>query len=308
MSVLEELSQSINSAADKVGPSAVRVAGNWRGGSGVVIGSGAVLTNAHNIRGDEMTVTFSDGREAAATLSGIDVDGDIAVLAVDTGSAPVIEWAAGPAALGTAVFAVAPNGGGPRVTVGFVSSVARAFRGPRGRRISGSVEHTAPLLPGSSGSPLVDGEGRLVGINTSRLGGGFYLALPADEALRTRVASLQRGENPERPRLGIGIAPSWVANRMRKAVGLPERDGVLIREVEEGSAAARAGIVEGDLIVEAGGKAIREPDDVYDALSSVSGGSLSLRIVRGTEERTVEAKFEDGDGDQAADEGSGPVH
>jgi serine protease Do len=194
------------------------------------------------------------------------------------------------------------------VTFGFVSSVARAFRGPRGRRISGSLEHTAPLVPGSSGSALVDSEGKLVGLNTNRLGGGFYLALPADEALRSRVAALQRGESAERPRLGVGIAPSWVARRMRRAVGLPDREGVLVRDVEDGSPAARAGIAEGDLIVEAAGKQIREPDDVFDALGSVSAGqSLTVKIVRGTEERSVDVSFAGGD-DSANSEASGPIH
>src|SRR5918992_57886 len=95
-------------------------------------------------------------------------------------------------------------------------------------------------------------------------------------------AAFRRGESVERPRLGIGIAPSWVARRMRRAVGLPERDGVLVREVEPGSAAARAGIAEGDLLFEAAGREIREPDDVYDALGTVtSGASLTLKLVRG---------------------------
>ena len=101
-----------------------------------------------------------------------------------------------------------------------MSSVARAFRGPRGRRITGSLEHTAPLVSGSSGSALVDGSGKLVGVNTNRLGGGFYLALPADASLKSRVDALARGENVERPHLGVAIAPSWVARRMRRAVGL----------------------------------------------------------------------------------------
>jgi serine protease Do len=287
------------------------VGGGWRGGSGVVIGNGAVLTNAHNVRSDELSVTFADGRTESGKLAGIDIDGDLAVIATNTGDAPVIEWANEPAQIGTAVIAVTLNGNGPRVTLGFVSSVARAFRGPRGRRISGSVEHTAPLVSGSSGSALVDATGRLVGINTNRLGGGFYLALPADEALRTRVAALQRGENVERPRLGIGIAPVWAARRMRRAVGLPDRDGVLVREVESDSPAARAGVKEGDLIVEVGGRAIREPDDVFDALGAISGDSVSLRIVRGAEEQTVEAHFADKDtetGSPAADAGEGPVH
>ncbi|MEX2546483.1 MAG: trypsin-like peptidase domain-containing protein [Chloroflexota bacterium] len=305
MALLEELGTAVASVADKVGASAVRVGGGWRGGSGVVIGPGAVLTNAHNVRSEELTVTFADGRQVSGKLAGIDVDGDLAVVSVDTGTSPELDWSSEAVSIGTPVFAVTLNGSGPRVTFGLVSSVARAFRGPRGRRISGSIEHTAPLVPGSSGSALVDADGKLLGLNTNRLGGGFYLALPADESLRSRVAALQRGESMERPRLGIGIAPSWVARRMRRAVGLPDVEGVLVREVEGDSPADRAGIVEGDLIVEAAAKPIREPDDVYDALGTVSAGqSITLRIVRGAEERTVEARFE-----AAAEEADGgPVH
>lgn len=313
MAVLDELAQAVSSVAQKAGASAVRVGGGWRGGSGVVIGPGTVLTNAHNVRSDELTVTFADGRQAQGQLAGMDVDGDLAVISVDTGSAPELGWSAAAGQIGTPVFAVTLNGNGPRVTFGLISSVARAFRGPRGRRISGSLEHTAPLVPGSSGSALVDAEGKLLGLNTNRLGGGFYLALPADESLRTRVAALQRGESTERPRLGIGIAPSRVARHMRRAVGLPDQDGVLVREVEEGSPAANAGIAAGDLIVEAAGRPIREPDDVYDALGTVAaGGSMTLRIVRGAEERTVEAQFTIEDGAAAESESSqtesGPVH
>ena len=306
MSVLDELGRAVAGVAAKVDSGVVRVGGGWRGGSGVVVGDGFVLTNAHNVRGDETIVVFADGRRAEASLRGIDVDGDLAILAVDTAGASPLAWSGASANIGTPVFAVTGADGATRVTVGFVSSVARAFRGPRGRRISGSIEHTAPLAPGSSGSPLVDADGLLVGLNTNRLANGFYLALPADESLRQRVAALQRGESAERPRLGIGIAPSFVARRMRRAVGLAERDGVLVREVEDGSPAAAAGIAEGDLIVEAGGRPIREPDDIYDALGAVASGTgLTLRVVRGAEERTIEVRF-----GPAGDQGSagGPVH
>lgn len=305
MTVMDELAQAIAGVGDKVGGSVVRVGGGWRSGSGVVVGDGFVLTNAHNVRGERTIVAFADGRRADATLKGIDVDGDLAILAVDTTGATALEWSGAMAPIGTPVFAVTGAESGTRVTFGYVSSVARAFRGPRGRRISGSVEHTAPLAPGSSGSPLVDANGKLVGLNTNRLDNGFYLALPADEALRGRVAALQRGESAERPRLGIGIAPSYVARRMRSAVGLPERDGVLVREVEEDSPAAAAGIAPGDLIVEAGGKAIREPDDVFDALAGAAAGdSLRLKILRGADERNVDVSFATG-GETSQ---SGPVH
>lgn len=307
MAALDEIASAIGSVAERVGSAAVRVGGGWRGGSGLVVGNGAVLTNAHNVRSEELTVTFADGRQAQGTLAGVDVDGDLAVINVDTGSVAPVEWSSGPASIGTPVFAVTLNGSGPRVTFGFVSSVARAFRGPRGRRITGSLEHTAPLVSGSSGSALVDGSGNLVGINTNRLGGGFYLALPADQSLKSRVDALQRGENAERPRLGIAIAPSWVARRMRRAVGLADVEGVLVREVEEGSPAANAGIAEGDLITEAAGKAIREPDDVYDALGAVgSAASMAVKLVRGAEERTVEVRFDGGSADETASDG--PIH
>ncbi len=93
MAMLDELGSAIGSVAEKVGSAAVRVGGGWRGGSGLVVGQGAVLTNAHNVRSDELTVTFADGRQATGTLAGVDVDGDLAVIAVDTGSTTPLEWA-----------------------------------------------------------------------------------------------------------------------------------------------------------------------------------------------------------------------
>ena len=179
------------------------------------------------------------------------------------------------------------------MTFGFVSGIDRAFRGPRGRRITGSVEHTAPLLPGSSGGPVVNAAGQLLGINTNRLGEGFYLAMPADEALRGRIDALGRGEFATPPQLGIAIAPGHVARRMRRAVGLPDLEGLLIREVTEQSPAARAGLAAGDLIVAAGGRPTRTLDDLFDALQAAGDGIIELRLVRGTEERTVQVALGD---------------
>src|SRR5580704_16192445 len=237
MAILDEIQESIARLAQGVGASVVGIGQRWGVGSGIVIGAGRVLTNAHNVRGDQVTVTFADGRTAEGSVAGQDLDGDLAVIEVDTGGAPALAWADGASAtIGTPVFALSnPGGRGLRVTFGFVSGVDRAFRGPRGRRITGSLEHTAPLLPGSSGGPVLDAAGRLLGINTNRLGEGFYLAIPADEALRGRVDSLARGESAAPPELGIAIAPGHVARRMRRAVGLPELDGLLVRDVVDES-------------------------------------------------------------------------
>ena len=187
-----------------------------------------------------------------------------------------------------------------------MSSVERAFRGPGGRPISGSLEHTAPLAPGSSGSPLVDADGALVGLNTNRVGEGFYLALPTDAALKARVDALARGESRERPTLGIAVAPAHVARRLRRSVGLPERDGVLVRGVEPGSPAEAAGIAEGDLLVAAGGRTIDDVDALHEILRD-TGLPLEVTLVRGTEERTVTvAPPAEAEGGTAPGEGSRP--
>jgi len=290
MAILDEVQSSIARLAESAGASVVGVGQRWGVGSGIVLGDGRVLTNAHNVRGDQVTVTFADGRTAEGSVAGHDVDGDLAVINVDTAGAPALPWAAGAAAsIGTAVFALAnPGGRGLRVTFGFVSGIDRAFRGPRGRRITGSLEHTSPLLPGSSGGPVVNEAGELLGINTNRLGEGFYLALPADEALRARVDALGRGESATTPRLGVAIAPGHVARRLRRAVGLPEVEGVLIREVTEDSPASRAGLASGDLIVTAGGRPLAHADDLFDALQAAGDAAIELKIVRGVEERSVQ--------------------
>jgi S1-C subfamily serine protease len=284
--VLEQLSSSIGGIAERIGPSVVGLGRGWGVGSGVVLAEGRVLTNAHVVRRDEVTVRFADGRRAQGTVGGADVDGDLAVVEVDTGDAPAVEWAGDPeaATIGTPVFALAnPGGRGLRVTFGTVSSANRSFRGPRGRRIQGALEHTAALPRGSSGGPLVDGDGRLLGINSIRLDGNLILALAADGAARSRIDRLAAGEEVKRPTLGIAIAPPHVARRLRRAVGLPDQPGVLVRGVKDDSPADRAGIQRGDLITRAANDPVEAIDDLYTAIDQ-SNGELTLTTLRGTDE------------------------
>jgi len=295
MSTVTTLQEAIAGAAALVGPAVVGLGRGWGLGSGVVIGDGRVLTNAHNLRREQVTVAFADERRETAEVTATDPDFDLAVLEVDTGDAPAIAWEPnGGHAIGTPVVALAnPGGRGLRATLGFVSSEGRSFRGPRGRRIRGAIEHTAPLPRGSSGGPLVDLDGGLLGLNALRLDGGLILAVPATAAVKERVTALARGEAPEARRLGVAVAPPRVARRMRRAVGLPERAGLLVRSVDDGAPAAAAGLERGDLLAAAGGRELDRVDTLYEVLDEIpaEGGALELLVVRGTEERPVSVEF-----------------
>jgi serine protease Do len=255
-----------------------------------------VLTSAHNLRHEEVTITFPDGRQETGEVAGTDPDLDLAVVEVDTGELEPVTWEPDEAPpIGAPVVALSnPGGRGLRATLGFVSSGGRNFRGPRGRRVLGGIEHTAPLPRGSSGGPLVDVEGRLLGINSVRLDGGLILAVPATAAVRERARLLALGEAPTPRRLGVAVAPPRVARRLRRAVGLPDRPGLLVRSIEPDSPAESAGLERGDLIVGAAGQELDGIDGLYAALDTVPavGGELTLTVVRGTEERDVKVVFE----------------
>ena len=296
MSTITDLQDAIARAASTVGPGVVGFGRGWGRGSGVVVAPGRVLTTAHNLRSEEVVVSFPEGERVTGRVAGTDPDLDLAAVAVETGEAEPVSWepAATTPAIGTPVVALAnPGGRGLRATPGFVSSEGRTIRGSRGRSIEGCIEHTAPLPRGSGGGPLVDLDGRLLGFNAIRLDGGLIVAIPADERLAERAERLWSGTAASPVRLGVAIAPPRVARRLRRAVGLPERDGLLVRSVAEGSAAQAAGIERGDLIVAAKGKPVERVDALYGALDSLAeGDTLALRVLRGTEERDVPVTFD----------------
>jgi S1-C subfamily serine protease len=295
LSFIDEIQAKIAAVVRAQGPAVVGIGRGWRFGSGTVIGRDRVLTAAHHLRSEGVTVTFAEGRSATAELVGVDRDLGVALLELDTGEIEPLDWAPAGAevGIGTAVIAVAnPGGRGVRASLGFVAAADRSFRGPRGRRVSGALEHTATLPRGSAGGPLLDVDGRLLGVNALRLEGGLIVALGPGSGLRAAVERLARGEELARPFLGVAVAPAHVARRMRRAVGLPERDGLLVRGVEDQSPAARAGLVRGDLIVAAAGEQVDGIDALHRALDVATGnGGLTLTVVRGTEERQVEVEL-----------------
>jgi serine protease Do len=293
MGVAEELREQTRRVVETAGSAVVRIGSHGGRGCGFVVERNVVVTNAHNLRDRTTEVTFADDRAVQGRASGVDIDGDLAVLEVDTGDVEPLSWADAPTELGDPVFAVARTGDGPRVTVGTVSALDRSFRGPRGRRITDGVEHTAPMARGSSGSPIVDQDGRLLGISTLRLGDGFSIALPVGPELRARIDGLRAGEAPRRRLLGVALAPAHVSQRLRRAVGLADRAGVLVRGVEAGSPADRAGIQNGDLITAAGEVDVTSVDDLAGAIEGLpDGGSLPIHVVRGTDELDISVSFD----------------
>jgi serine protease Do len=291
MAVIDELSEMVRAASTAAHGAVVSIGRHGRG-TGFVVAPGKVLTNAHNLRDATTEVAFADGRTAQGAVTGSDVDGDLVVLDVDTGGATPLEWATAPVAPGDVVVSVTAGRHRRRTAWGQVTGIEAAFRGPRGRPIQGALEHTVPCGAGSSGAPVLDADGKVVGVNTHRLEHGFYLARTTDDALRDAIAAMADGRRFERVRLGVALAPQEVAARLRRSVGLDERDGLLVRGVVDGSAAAAAGIREGDLLTTAGDRDLVAPDDLFGVLGGVAAGDqLTIALVRGAEELTVTVTF-----------------
>lgn len=290
---LAALSADISGLAAAATRATVTIGRNGRG-SGIVIGTDEVLTSAHNLRDRTTQVTLPDGTEVQAEVVARDPYGDLAVLRAPTGDVTSLAFAE-PAGIGSIVVSAGGGRGNPRVAVGIVGSVQRRFRGPGGHAVAGAFEHDAALPKGASGGPVVDVEGRVVGINTHRTSTG-YLARPFDEALLARVQSLRAGQDHLPRRLGVALAPPHVAAELRSAVGLDEAPGALVRGVEPDGAAAAAGIRQGDLIVTvgSGGNTVEVdgPDSLQAALDRFGPvDALQLGVIRGVDPVEVDVTF-----------------
>jgi serine protease Do len=278
---------------DSIAPSLVAIARGGRG-SGVVLAPGRVLVGTHGVRAERLAIARADGEVVKATLLAHDPDRTLALLDADTGDAPPIAWpdADPQPALGDAVVALARPSGRPlHATRGEIAAVGERLRGPRGRLGDPGLVHTAPLPRGAAGSPLLDADGALLGFSTARLDGGFLLAQPATLALRRHLDDLAEGRAGSVRTLGVAIAHPRAARRLRRAVGLPERDGLLLQEVADPSAAARAGLERGDLLVAVGDEPLTSVDALLAAIDATEG-DLALRVVRGADERDVLVRWE----------------
>jgi S1-C subfamily serine protease len=259
----------------------------------VVAPDGLILTNSH-VAGtaSRIAVTTADGQDLHARLVGDDPDTDLALLRVDE---PVTL----PAAVlgdskrlkrGQLVIAIGnPLGFESTVTTGVVSALGRSLRSRTGRLIDDVIQTDAALNPGNSGGPLVSSHGEVVGINTAVIMGaqGICFAVAANTASFV-LGELVRHGRVRRAFIGVAAQHTAIPPRRRHAAGLTQDRAVMVSTVETGSAAARAGLRPGDILIGLDGQTIGGADDLVRALTGEKiGKHVALDVLRGVERLTL---------------------
>ena len=244
-------------------------------GSGFIVRSdGLILTNAHVVKGaTEVTVTLADHHEYAAKVLGMDPTTDVAVLKIDATNLPVVHAGSTDGLeVGDYVLAIgAPYGLEETATAGIVSAKGRSL--PDSQSVP-FIQTDVAVNPGNSGGPLFDAHGNVVGINSqiySSTGGyqGLSFAIPIEVAAQAQEQILKTG-HVEHARLGVGIQP--VTQQLAQSFGLDTPAGALVAKVDDGSAAARAGLKAGDVILKFDGKAVSDPGSLSAAVAMAHPG------------------------------------
>jgi len=292
---LDSYSRVITYVADTLAPSVANLRiGRRGGGSGVAITpDGFLLTNAHVVgtrRDPRVNASFTDGRELRAEVVGTDPLTDLALLRADGAlDAAELGDAAG-LRVGQLVVAIGnPHGFAGSVTAGVVSALGRSLPvgdGSLRRMIDDVIQTDAALNPGNSGGALVDGRGKVVGINTAVAGVGLGLAVPVNATTRRVVSELMRDGRVRRAWIGVAVGARPLPPRVRSLIG---RDrAVEVVEVMPDSPASRAGLRAEDLIVAVDGAPVEGVDDLHRLMAGDRiGHPCTLAIVRDGAAREV---------------------
>jgi S1-C subfamily serine protease len=280
-------------------------------GSGFVVDEdGNIVTNAHVVEGaDSVEVSFSENGEAVeAEVKGIDTSSDVAVLKVDPSKVPNLTplplGDSSKLAVGDPVIAIGnPFGYSRTVTTGIVSGLQRQIQAPNGFTIPDAVQTDASINPGNSGGPLLDANGRVIGINSQiqtgggngSVGIGFAVSI---NTVKELLPKLKAGEKIERAYLGVQM--QGVTKQLAEDLNLGADHGALVVEVTPGSPAEDAGLrggrtetadglaIGGDLIVAIDGKEMRDEDDVASAIASHQpGDEVEVEYYRGNDKKTA---------------------
>ncbi|HEY8966915.1 MAG TPA: trypsin-like peptidase domain-containing protein [Candidatus Methylacidiphilales bacterium] len=291
--LLDAYSGAVIGAVRRAGPAVVHIRAEGEDGEGGGSGSGFlispdgfVMTNSHVIHGAaKLWVQASDGRTARAEVVGDDPDTDLAVLRIDLPGLPYIEFADS-ARLRVGQIAIAignPLGFDHTVTAGIVSALGRTFPARTGRLIDNVIQTDAALNPGNSGGPLLDGRGRVIGVNTAIIASaqGICFAIGSQTAAFIAGWLIKEGRI-RRAHLGVAGQDVPIHEKVARFHRLRQRSGILVQEVEPGSPAEEAGVERNDLLVWLDHEELPSVHDLHRLLVLREPGRTSrLTVLRG---------------------------
>jgi serine protease Do len=308
---LDAYSNSIITAAERVGPAVVRIdiereGGRYRGygrsesggglGSGFIFASdGQILTNAHVVaNARRIRVTLADGRALDAGLVGADSEVDVAVVRIGADRLPVAEMSRAPLKVGQLVVAVGnPYGLNWTVTAGVVSALNRTLDAPGVRKMTNLIQTDTSINPGNSGGPLVDSQGRVVGITTAMMpmAQGLGFSIPLD-TVTSAVARINQRHNANISAVSLGVGGMRVQldEKLRQGLNLTQQSGMELLEIRPGGSADQAELKRMDIIISAAGEAVTEPRDLQQIVRRHAAGQrIIISFLRGGKQRKVTA-------------------
>jgi S1-C subfamily serine protease len=283
-SKIGSLSEELAAAAERAGKSVVAVGARPRlPSSGIHWRQGVVVTAHHTIRReDDIHILAPGGKRVAAKLAGRDPGTDLAILKVESEDGLAVpQFADGAVKLAHFVLALGRSRGGSLVaSAGIIGGLGGEWRTWRGGRVDQNIRLDLTLYPGFSGGPLVNVEGKVVGVNTNGLGRGRAVTIPVSTVNRTVDELLEKG-HIARPYLGLAMQPVAIPENLRRKLKSSATSGLMVLHVEPSGPADKAGIVLGDVIVELQGKAALDTDNIQELLASAKiGDSISAGVLR----------------------------
>jgi S1-C subfamily serine protease len=288
---LQALSDALAGAVEQAARAVVAVHARPRlPSTGVHWRDGLIVTTEGTVRRTEgITVTLPDGRSVDATLAGRDPGTDLAVLRIPVGLLPVAQLATGRLRPGHLVLAVGRlDDSGPRSSFGVVSSVGGAWRSWKGGEIDRRLQSGLTIYPGLGGGPLVDVAGAVHGINSGGLSRQLATTIPNQTVERVLGAVLSRGY-VARGYLGAALQPVRFSEKAVQRLGLGDRNGLVVLDLDPDGPAAVGGLLLGDVIVRGDGHPLETPDDLLRLLGpDTVGTTVRLELVRGGSLTTAE--------------------
>ena len=291
-SVLVELSNAMAAAAEKAGASTVMVNARRRlPASGITFAADLILTANHVVEREEgITVTLSDGVEVLATVAGRDHGTDLALLRLERPLAKPAETAR-EAKVGQLVLALGrPSEAGIEASLGVVSAVGGPVHTRHGA-IDKYIRTDTTPFPGFSGGPLVDADGRVIGLNTSGFGHGVAITIPADLAWKVAEQLAKHG-TVRRGYLGVRSQGVEIPAAAQKALKREQATGLILIGIEKDSPAQAAGLIVGDIIIAVDSQPVRDHDELFVRLSGdVVGKSTPVEVLRGGQPQRINVKI-----------------